>query len=272
VLQAFSDLFDKAPIGVFILDRSGIIVYVNQQQCEHSKIEPADLLGKDYRSTVYATLERSGILFHYDRLIQEDAAFELTLARYHRHFDGALISMTLRGFRHEGLTFLLTSVDQTLAAQLDRYEQLFENANDGIFVLSREGKFVGANRKWCEMLGLPREEILGQTTEIVLPGRFAPSLERLERVLREDRLGPYELEITTLAGGKFVSLNAFALYEDGQPVEVMNIGRDITEERKQREKLEGLYEALRPWVWRRTSWTPSESNPANCALGETLVP
>jgi PAS domain S-box-containing protein len=245
MLEAFIALFDKAPIGVFIIDRAGVVVYVNQRQCEHSNIDPADFVGKDYRSTLYATLERAGVLPYYDRLLQEGTAFELTLPRYRRHVDGAVISVTWRGFRHEGLTFLLSSVDQTLSAQLDRYEQLFENANDGIFILSRDGRFIAANHKWCEIIGLPREEILGQTTEIVLPGRFAQSLERLERIVREGRLGPYELELTTAVGPKVVSLNGFALYADGQPVGVMNIARDDTEGHKQRAELEALYRALR---------------------------
>jgi PAS domain S-box-containing protein len=245
VLRAFTDLFDKAPIGVVILDRDGVIIYVNQRQCEQSKLERADFLGKHHRSTAYATYERAGILPAYDRLLQEGTPLELTLPRYRRYVDGALISFTLRGFKHEGLTFLFTSVDQTLSAQLDRYEQLFENANDGIFILSREGKFVAVNRKWCEILGLPREQILGQTTEIVLPGRFAQSLARLERILREGQLGPYELELTTAVGPKVVSLNGFALYEGGQPVGVMNIARDVTQEYGRREEFEGLYRALR---------------------------
>lgn len=48
-----------------------------------------------------------------------------------------------------------------------------------------------------ELTGVPREEIIGKTKEIFLPGGFAQSLERFERILKEGRLGPYELEVTT---------------------------------------------------------------------------
>jgi hypothetical protein len=40
------------------------------------------------------------------------------------------------------------------------------------------------------MTGLPKEEIIGKTTEIFLPGEFAQSLERIERTIKEGKLGP----------------------------------------------------------------------------------
>src|SRR5713101_3969626 len=90
------------------------------------------------------------------------------------------------------------------------YRSLFENANDGIFLLSREGRFMAVNQKFAELTGIPREKLIGQTTEIFLPGGFAQSLERIECTIREGTLGPYELEITTPMGKKILSFNAVA--------------------------------------------------------------
>ena len=80
------------------------------------------------------------------------------------------------------------------------YQQLFENANDAIFVPSPDGRFMEVNQKVVELTGMPREEIIGKTTGIFLPGGFAQSLGRVERILKEGKLGPYELELTTPVG------------------------------------------------------------------------
>jgi len=121
------------------------------------------------------------------------------------------------------------------------FAQLFDNANDAIFILSRDGRFVTVNQKFTELTGMAKEAVVGQTTEIFLPGGFAQSLERIEQTIREGRLGPYELEVTTSLGKKVISLNAFTYFENGNPVGVINIARDVTEEHRRRQEQEILY-------------------------------
>src|SRR5712692_10377776 len=138
----------------------------------------------------------------------------------------------------------LSKTDEELWEQEERYRSLFENANDGIFIVSREGRFVAVNPKFVELTGIPQEELIGQTSEIFLPGGFAQSLERIERTIREGKLGPYEMEITTPLGTKVFSLNSFAYQEGGTPIGIMCIARDVTEERRRKEQ-EALYQLAR---------------------------
>src|SRR5262249_17155651 len=159
-------------------------------------------------------------------LLADGAPFERTLVDYKRHVDGTTVAFSMRGYRGGGWNLLVTSIEHVLANQQAAYLQLFENANDGIFILARDGRFVNANRKFTQIVGMSLPSLIGQTAEIFLPGRFEESRERLERILREGRLGPYELEISTPLGRKFISLNAFALVEDDKAVGVINIARD----------------------------------------------
>jgi PAS domain S-box-containing protein len=232
-----SAVFDAAPFGVLAIGPSGMIEYVNPRQCENSRAPREFFLGKDYRATFGPTMQQAGLLGHYDRLVERGEPFEATVLDYRRHVDGSRIAFSLRGYWTGRWFLLVTGVERALADEHARYLQLFENANDGIFILSREGRFTAANRKFAEMVGVPLEKLIGQTTELFLPGRFAESLERLERILREGQLGPYELEVSTPKGTKFVSLNGFALLEDGQPIGVINIARDVTQEHQAAEDL-----------------------------------
>ena len=236
------EIFDDAPIGVIVIAPDGSIAWVNRRQCENSRLPAEAFVGRDYRETFRDTLERSGLLAHYDRLVADGTPFEVILPEYHRHSDGDRLSFSLRGYRAGEHLVLLTSIETALATQLSRYEQLFESANDGIFVLSRDGRFVAVNQAFVDLTGVPREEMIGRTTEIFLPGRFEQSLARLERILREGRLGPYELEISTPVGPKFISLNGFALVENGCPIGVINIARETTGEHRRQQERETLYQ------------------------------
>jgi len=151
------------------------------------------------------------------------------------------MAFSLHGYKHEGYLLLVTTSEKALETQQTRYQQLFEHANDGIFILDRQARFVEVNQKFAEMTGLSREEIVGKTTELFFPGRFAQSRERLERVMREGKLGPDELEVTTPLGTKVFSLDALALYNGEFPVGVMSIARDVTAERRQQREQEALY-------------------------------
>ncbi len=240
--HALAALFEAAPFGVFAIDQEEVIVYVNPRQCEHSQLQREDFINKHYRTSFYTPRESQGLLPFYDRLQQGGIPFEVTLPHYRRHRDGTGMALRMRGYKHEGYIFLFSIIEKTLEAQQIRYQQLFEQANDAIFILDRQARFVGVNQKFAEVVGLPREEIIGKTPELFLPGQLAQSLERLEWILREGKLGPYELEVTTPRGTKILSLNAFALYEGETAVGVMNIARDVTAEHRQKQEQEALYQ------------------------------
>ncbi|MCS6925909.1 MAG: PAS domain S-box protein [Candidatus Binatia bacterium] len=232
------------PIGVFVLDREGTIVYVNRQQCENSCFTRAALIGRHYRTFFLPTLQQHHLLEPFDRLYAQGIPFTVTIPHYRRQADGTILALIVRGCRWNDYTLILTTIERALQAEQVRFAQLFEHANDGIFLLDRDARFVTVNHKFTEMLGLPREEILGRTPELFLPDHFAECLERLKTVLQEGHFGPYELEATTPAGQKIWSCNAVAISEDGVPVGIMNIVRDVTVERARSHQHEALYQLV----------------------------
>lgn len=242
--RGLRSFLEALPVGVFVLDREGTIVYVNPQQCANSSFARADLIGQHYRTFFLPTLQQHHLLDAFDRLHGQGIPFSVTIPQYRRQADRTTLALTVRGYRWHGYTLILTTMENSLQAEQARFAQLFEYANDGIFLLDREARFVAVNRKFAEMLGLPREAILGRTPELFLPGHFAECLERLKTVLQEGHFGPYELEATTATGRKIWSCNAVATYEDGVPVGIMNIVRDVTIERSRTRTYEALYQLV----------------------------
>lgn len=137
------------------------------------------------------------------------------------------------------------AVQQHAAAELWQnekwYRSLFEHANDAIGIFSPDGRFVAVNPKLVELTGFPAEQLIGQTPERFFGGDFAYVLARIEQIMREGALGPYEVQVTASSGKKFFSVNAFAQVENGRPVGVISIIRDVTEERRRKEH-EALYQ------------------------------
>src|SRR5262249_31762764 len=173
-------LFEGAPFGVVAIGTDGRIGYVNPRQCENSQLPREFLLGRTHRAEFASSLERAGLLEPYDRLLADGAPFERTLVDYKRHVDGTTVAFSMRGYRGGGWNLLVTSIEHVLANQQAAYLQLFENANDLIFILARDGRFVNANRRFTEIVGVPLASLIGQTAEIFLPGRFEQSRDRLK--------------------------------------------------------------------------------------------
>lgn len=160
--QPLAALFEAAPFGVIAINREGVIAYVNPCQCENSQLQREDFLGKHHRTAFYTTLASQGLLPFYDRLQQEGIPFEVTFPHYQRHSDGTVRAFSMWGYKHEGYTLLFTLIEKALEVQQARYQQLFENANDGIFILDRQARFVTVNQKFAEMTGLPEEASRGE--------------------------------------------------------------------------------------------------------------
>lgn len=144
-------------------------------------------------------------------------------------------------------------VETALQAIQERNRQLFDNANDGVYIVSRDGRITAANKKFAEMVGMPLEEIIGQKTEIFLPDGFEQSLARIERTIREGTLGPYDLDFTTRFGKKIISMNAVAYYENDVPVGMLVTAREVTERRRLEEKLHHARGELERQVQDRTA-------------------
>lgn len=135
--------------------------------------------------------------------------------------------MTHRGFR---------AANTAIQAGEQRYRELFENANDMIFTTDLDGRLTSINRAGEILSGYSREEAL----TLLLNGLFVARDGRSAAIdpnggVQVDTLvgqSRTELELVARDGRKIpLEISTRPIYEDGKPIGIQGIARDITDRR-----------------------------------------
>ena len=136
--------------------------------------------------------------------------------------------------------------NDALRASEERYRELFENANDVIFTTDLLGNFVSINRAGERMIGYGRDETRRMNIgEVCAPECQALAFRMLDRRIMGEEPEPCELELLTRDGRRTpVEISCQLVYREGQPFGIQAIARDITEQKRARESLRHLTEAL----------------------------
>jgi PAS domain S-box-containing protein len=137
----------------------------------------------------------------------------------------------------EGLAGL-ASVEATiqLGQVEERYRDLVENANDIIYSHDLQGNYTGTNRAGIELAGYSLAEHLKlNVLQIVAPEYHQVARSHLARALSGEKPAAFEIEIIARNGRRIpLEVKLRLVYQEGSPVEVAGIARDISE-RKQAE-------------------------------------
>ncbi len=146
-----------------------------------------------------------------------------------RCLDGAIFDVTER-----------KQAEEALHTSEERYRSLFENANDLIFTLDRQGRFTSLNRSVEQATGYSRGELLSlNIAEIIAPEYLPAARAQLRRKLRgKAEATVYELELVAKDGRRVpLELATRLIGEHGRALGVQGIGRDIGERKQLEEQL-----------------------------------
>lgn len=142
--------------------------------------------------------------------------------------------------------------EDALKESENRYRQLFEDANDIIYVHDLDGNYVSINKAAERIFGYTRDEALKlNMAQIAVPEH----LKRVQRQLAKKVAGDtaqtvYEVDCKRKDGIRItLEVNSSVILSDGKPVAIQGIARDITDRkhseemiRKNEERYRDLFE------------------------------
>ena len=135
--------------------------------------------------------------------------------------------------------------EQALRKSEQKFRNLFDLADDGIFIIGLDDKLLEVNRTTCERLGYSRDELLTMAaSDIDAPGFQALRPARHEALMRRGSAF-FETAHVRRDGSVFpVEINATVVDLGGREV-ILSVARDISERRQAEAERVTLEEELR---------------------------
>lgn len=124
------------------------------------------------------------------------------------------------------------SAVEELQQSEERFRDLFENANDIIYVHDLEGNYLSMNKAAEAIFGYSRDEALKlNMSEVVAPDNLELARFKLnEKLGGESAQTAYELDCIKKNGTRVtLEVNSSVIRKNGEPIAVQGIARDITE-------------------------------------------
>ncbi len=122
-----------------------------------------------------------------------------------------------------------------------RYRALFENASEAIFICSRSGRIISANRACEELTGRTEEELTAATVHELISGIRPEVMEGLfSGQVEKITIGEAEKSSLMRKDGTraHVELKINPLFRDHEVVGLQAIARDVTQEMQRRQNMQ----------------------------------
>lgn len=174
-----------------------------------------------------------------------------------------LSDLRLRVARLEAQNKRLEIAEMELAESQHRLQEILDNTTAVIYVKDLEGRYFTINRRYEELFGVGRDEIVGETDYKIFPASIADAFRINDRKVLETG-APLEFEeVATHQDGEHVYLSLkFPLRDTaGTIYAICGVSSDITERKEMEEQLKEALARLQ----RRISGagaTPARDRPA----------
>src|SRR5258708_32063976 len=121
--------------------------------------------------------------------------------------------------------------EKQLVESEERYRDLFDNAQDAIYVHDLQGTYISANRAAEELVGYTQDEIIGKNIiDFMAPEHAKRVRANLNKKLDGQGMTSYEIEVLAKDGRSVpVEVSTRLIYEYGIAVSVQGMARNITE-------------------------------------------
>lgn len=242
-LKRYQQIVELAGYVIFTTDHEGNFTYVSESAERLTGYRASDLVGQQFTVLVDPTWRERVRAFYVAQ--RREGLRESTL-----EFPIVTLSGETRWVEQQVITpqdpesatpFQAIVRDVTARKREEiRYQALFEQSNDGVFILDLDGRHLAANRRAADMFGYTLDEILAFSyKDLVAPEEHAQSETVLEGLQTGVQALIYERLFRCKDGTTFrAEVNVQVVRDDaGRPLHIQSIVRDISDLRQAQAQL-----------------------------------
>lgn len=231
----------------YVTDENGVFTYLSPAIEALTGYKPSQLLGYFYSNLVHIE-DKDFVEEHFEKVRDvQPSTIEcrwLTKTKELRWIRSSNRAI-FQDDQFIGWRGLVTDITERKKAEValqqseERYRDLFENANDLIYTHDLQGNVTSLNKAGERVTGYTREEAVTMNIkDVILPEYLAYAKEMILRKRSQSGTTTYEISITTKSGQRAdLEVSTRLIYQNGVPVAVQGIGRDITERKQAEEAL-----------------------------------
>lgn len=239
--QEKSVILDAMTELVLYLDKELKVIWANKAMHAAFNMEPGELNGRRCYEVLHRR-NRPCRVCPADKTLKTGEPHEfLDISSYGKNW--VLRSYPVKDEQGEltGIVEIVTDIterrraEEAMQRSEQKYRELFERANDIVFILDFDGKILSVNSAAAKTYGCEPEELLGLGVDALLDTEYLLIMkEFLRRKKGSDELNnPREyLTYTKTGEAVWIEVNARVITENGRPVSLHGIARNITERKK----------------------------------------
>ncbi len=246
----YRTIFRNLPEAIFLVNATtGVIVDTNRQGSVLLGQDCREIIGMHSTALCPSTQADKGGNLLFEQVKKRHSEYESEVIRK----DGMIVPVVISAstVTIAGREFILClfrditkrkSAEELLKKSEAKYRSLYESSPDGIVFTDSKDRLIDANQAYANMLGYSKKELRKLTYHQLT----VPKWRGMEEELMQNQLYPrgysdeYEKEYIRKDGTVFpVSLKVWLIRnEEGEPVGMWAIVKDITEEKQLRQNLQ----------------------------------
>jgi len=254
--KRYRTLAEAAKDLIYIVDTEGVFQYVNNFTAQQFGLEAKDMIGEkgekflplplaQNHSKAFQNLSKTGEAIYLEENIKLPTknAWVGTWLLPLKDETGHIYAI-------QGISRDITSrkkIENELRESKEKYQLLIDNQIDLVVKVDRDGKFLFVSPSYCETFGKTEDELIGKH---FMPLVHEEDREKTEQAMENLYKPPYSCKVEQRAltknGWKWLAwIDKAILDENNNVVEIVGVGRDITEQKLMEEKLRASEERFR---------------------------